>query len=113
MGDKPVIVLMEYKSSVVVKEFEGAADAIVAYSGASDKVLLELVSGAFEPSGLLPMQFPADMETVEAQREDVPFDMECHVDVDGNTYDYGFGLNWNGPISDWRTEKYGKAAYGK
>ena len=46
------------------------------------------------------------METVEEQMEDAPFDMRCHVDVDGNTYDFGFGLNWNGPIDDERVRKY-------
>jgi len=47
------------------------------------------------------------METVEKQFEDVPRDMECHVDSDGNTYNFAFGLNWSGVIKDSRTEKYG------
>jgi beta-glucosidase len=51
---------------------------------------------------------PADMKTVETQKEDVPFDMICHVDSEGNTYDFGFGLNWNGVIKDARVEKYRK-----
>jgi beta-glucosidase len=46
------------------------------------------------------------MSTVEKQFEDVPFDMKCHTDSEGNTYDFGFGLNWNGIIKDSRTEKY-------
>jgi beta-glucosidase len=49
---------------------------------------------------------PANMETVEAQFEDVPRDMECHVDSDGNTYDFAFGLDWSGVIKDERTAKY-------
>ena len=36
---------------------------------------------------------PADMDTVEANDEDVPRDLVCHVDSAGNTYDFGFGLN--------------------
>lgn len=48
----------------------------------------------------------ADMETVEAQFEDVPRDMKCHTDSDGNTYDFAFGLGWSGVIKDGRTEKY-------
>lgn len=52
------------------------------------------------------LQMPANMETVEAQYEDVPRDMECYVDSAGNTYDFGFGLNWSGVIQDERTEKY-------
>ena len=51
---------------------------------------------------------PADMRTVEEQKEDVPRDMKCHVDTEGNTYDFAFGLNWRGVIKDSRTLKYGK-----
>jgi beta-glucosidase len=51
---------------------------------------------------------PADMRTVEEQFEDVPLDMKSHVDSEGNVYDFGFGLNWVGIISDERTEKYKK-----
>jgi len=49
------------------------------------------------------------METVEVQFEDVPRDMKCHVDANGNTYDFAFGLNWSGVISDNRTAKYNVA----
>ena len=62
--------------------------------------------GNYEPSGLLPFQMPANMETVEAQYEDVPRDMECYVDADGNTYDFAFGLNWSGVINDERVATY-------
>ena len=54
------------------------------------------------------MQMPADMQTVEEQFEDVPMDMKCYVDSEGNTYDFAFGLNWSGAINDWRVEKYGR-----
>ena len=55
------------------------------------------------------MQMPLDMETVEAQYEDVPRDMECYVDSAGNTYDFAYGLNWTGVIEDVRVEKYNAA----
>ena len=61
---------------------------------------------AAEPSGLLPMQFPADMRTVEEQQEDVPHDMRPLKDADGNVWDFAHGLNWSGPIEDGRTAKY-------
>ena len=64
------------------------------------------MSGKAEPSGLLPMQFPKDMLTVEAQFEDVPRDMVPYVDSEGNAYDFAFGLNWDGVIDDERVEKY-------
>ena len=50
----------------------------------------------------------SDMKAVELQHEDVPFDMTPHVDSQGNTYDFGFGLNWSGQIEDARTTRYVK-----
>ncbi len=47
-----------------------------------------------------------DMKTVEEQFEDVPRDMKCYVDSEGNTYDFAFGLNWTGMINDARGSKY-------
>ncbi len=32
--------------------------------------------------------------------------MECYVDTAGNTYDFAFGMNWDGVIDDERTQKY-------
>ena len=64
------------------------------------------MSGEAEPYGLLPMQLPKDMKTVELQYEDVGRDMECYVDADGNAYDFAYGLNWSGVINDHRVQKY-------
>jgi beta-glucosidase len=46
------------------------------------------------------------MKTVEEQKEDVPFDMACHVDSEGHGYDFGFGLNWSGVIRNERVHQY-------
>ena len=108
MGNKPVIVVVACDRPFVPAEIEPAADAMLLAFGVSNNALLDIISGRFEPYGLLPMQLPADMKTVETQCEDVPFDMECYRDIDGNTYDFAFGLNWNGVISDSRVETYGK-----
>ena len=97
MGSKPVVVLLQATRPVVM-EFEPWADAVLVAFGVRSKALLEIVSGAFEPSGRLPMQFPANMDTVERQQEDVPQDMEPWRDTDGNSYDFGFGLNWKGRL---------------
>ncbi|WP_340113048.1 glycoside hydrolase family 3 N-terminal domain-containing protein [Maribellus mangrovi] len=107
-----VIVALDASSPMVLGEFEKEVDAIVMGFGGGrtawlpDEVFLEIISGEAEPSGLLPLQMPANMETVEAQFEDVPRDMECYVDSDGNSYDFAFGLNWSGVIKDERTAKY-------
>ncbi len=108
MGDKPVVVILETGMPVVLSEIEPYADAILVSFEVQSQALMELVSGKREPSALLPMQMPADMSTVEKQYEDVPFDMECYRDADGNVYDFAFGLNWSGVISDSRTEEYAR-----
>jgi beta-glucosidase len=92
---------------MIFSEFENKVDAILmTFGGVSDEALCEVIVGKFEPCGLLPVQMPANMDTVEMQYEDVPRDMECHVDSEGNTYDFAFGMNWSGVIQDARTEKY-------
>ena len=106
MGGKPVVTCIMTGNPIVLSEFEPDVQGILMGFGASGDDFLNVVSGHTEPSGLLPVQIPANMDTVEAQLEDVPRDMECHVDSDGNVYDFGFGLNWSGIISDERTEKY-------
>ena len=108
MKGKPVIVAVACDRPFVPAEIEPAADAMILTFGVSNNALLDIISGRFEPSGLLPLQLPANMKTVEEQCEDVPFDMECYHDADNNTYDFAFGLNWNGVISDSRVKTYGK-----
>ena len=106
MGDKPVIVVLETGRPVVLSEIEPSADAILISFKVQHQALLEIISGKAEPSALLPMQMPADMKTVEEQQEDVPRDMRCYQDADGHTYDFAFGMNWNGVINDERVKKY-------
>ena len=106
MGQKPVIVVLNTGKPVVPAEFEGKADAILISFGIQNQAIFDIISGKAEPSGLLPMQMPADMKTVEQQNEDVPRDMVCYKDADGNLYDFGFGLNWSGVINDARVQAY-------
>ncbi|MBQ1905092.1 MAG: glycoside hydrolase family 3 C-terminal domain-containing protein [Bacteroidales bacterium] len=106
MGNRPVVAVISISRPMVMSEIESYCDAILLSFGIQNQAIMETISGANEPSGLLPMQLPADMRTVEEQYEDVPRDMRCHKDTDGNTYDFAFGLNWSGVISDARTEKY-------
>jgi beta-glucosidase len=106
MGTKPVVVILEMYNPSVVAEFESVIDGLLMDFGSAESVLCQILSGAAEPSALLPFQMPANMETVETNLEDVPFDLECHVDTEGHTYDFAFGLNWSGVIQDERTQKY-------
>ena len=106
MGGKPVIVVLNTGKPVVPAEFEGKADAILVSFGVQNQAIFDIISGKAEPSGLLPMQMPADMKTVEQQNEDVPRDMVCYKDADGNLYDFAFGMNWSGVINDARVAAY-------
>jgi beta-glucosidase len=106
MKDKPVIVFVHTVNPFVAAEFEPAADAVLIEFAVEQKALLDLVSGKAEPSALLPFQMPADMETVEAQAEDIPRDMKPYTDSVGNSWDFAFGLNWRGVIEDERVKRY-------
>ena len=102
-----VVVLINCSKPMIFSEFEDKVDAIVmTFGGVSDEALCEVLGGKYEPTGLLPIQMPANMDTVEMQYEDVPRDMDCHVDSEGNTYDFAFGMNWSGVINDERVAKY-------
>jgi beta-glucosidase len=110
---KPVIVSLALSNPTVVAEFEREADAIVVSFGVQDQAILDILTGAVEPSGLLPIQMPAHMKTVEEQMEDVPHDMEVHVDAAGHAYDFGFGLNWSVVIRDDRVGNIKKEQQGE
>ncbi len=106
MGKKPVVVVVHVSKPMVFAEIEKNASALLVHMGVQDQALMEILSGKSEPSALLPFQMPLDMETVEAQFEDVPRDMKPYVDSEGNPYDFAYGLNWKGVINDARVQKY-------
>jgi beta-glucosidase len=109
MQGKPVIVIITASKPMVFNEFEAKVEVILLHFAVQDQAVLEILAGK-EPSGLLPVQMPANMETVEQQCEDVPHDMKVHVDTEGHAYDFGYGLNWKGVIKDQRTAHYVKVA---
>lgn len=106
MKGRPIIVSVNMNNPMVFAEFEKDANAILVNFGVQDQAILEILTGHAEPSGLLPLQMPKDMPTVEKQFEDVPHDMNVFKDSEGNSYDFGFGLNWKGIIKDARTAEY-------
>ena len=98
--DIPVITVLKAANPVIPAEFESRSDAIVVGFGTNDQALIEVALGLHEAKGRLPIQFPANMDTVEAQFEDVAKDMTPYTDSLGNSYDYGFGLNFSGLIAN-------------
>ena len=108
MGGKPVVVIVKVSNPLIFSEIEKSASAILVHMGVQDQALMDVLTGDVEPSALLPFQMPDEMKTVEEQFEDVPRDMKCYQDSEGNTYDFAFGLNWSGVIRDQRVLKYKK-----
>ena len=110
-ADAKLILIVEATNNAqCFHEIEPSADAILwswASSGRSfGPVYGRILKGEVEPSALLPCQMPKSMEDVEASLEDVPRDVECYVDSEGNTYEFGYGLNWSGVIDDERAKQY-------
>ena len=112
--DAKLILLIEATHPMCFHEIEPYADVILMNfkmeQGVNGVALANILTGQTEPSGLLPSQQPKDMSEVEASDEDVPRDMVPYTDSEGNKYDFAFGLNWSGPISDERTKTYGATA---
>ncbi len=103
----PLVASFSLNNPMVFAEVEPTCDAMFAtFADLDDKYVLAAAAGQYEPTGLLPLQMPEDMDAVEAQYEDVPRDMDCYIDSAKNIYDFGFGLNWSGVIDDERTKKY-------
>ena len=108
MVDKPVIVAVSVLRPFVPAEIEPYADGLLVAINVQHQAVLEIISGRFEPQGLLPLQLPASMAAVVEQCEDRPHDMECYRDSEGNVYDFAFGMNWSGVISDDRVKRYSR-----
>lgn len=106
-ADAKLILVIDADRPMVFSEIEPSADTILmGFNTISEAAFAHVITGQTEPSGLLPFQMPKDMQTVFEQEEDVPRDMECHTDSEGNTYDFCFGLDWSGVIDDERVSTY-------
>ena len=87
-------------------ELEPYGDVIFWAQQNYDDYFMDLINGDFEPFGLLPWNLPLDMTAVYTQATDTPRDEDCYVDSEGNTYEFAFGMNWDGVIDDDRVAKY-------
>jgi beta-glucosidase len=105
LGDKPLILIVNYKLGFVPAEIESLADAIIVGVQTAQEAFMNVIAGDYEPTGLLALTLPRSMNHIEMSHEDVP-DTTPYVDADGNVYQFGFGLNYSGRIVDERTEQY-------
>ena len=103
--DAKLILCIDADRPMCFGEIEPYADAILlGFGGVADFAYANIITGAVEPYGLLSHPMPKDMDAVEALNEDTPRSVECYTDAAGNTYEFGFGLNWSGVIDDDRTK---------
>jgi beta-glucosidase len=89
MKTVPTIVDIYLDRAAVIPEIASASKGLFATFGISDKALLEVVFGNFNPQGKLPIEMPSSMSSVNEQLADVPFDSKNPV------YKFGHGLSYN------------------
>jgi beta-glucosidase len=87
----PTVVAIHLERPAVIPEISAAACAVLAVFGASDAALLDVVFGAAEPRGRLPLQLPRSMDDVRGGRPDVPRESADPL------FDYGDGLSLDPP----------------
>lgn len=85
---KPSITVINLERPAVIPDINQSTTSLIADFDSSDEVILELIFGAFEPSGKLPFELPSSVEAVLNQEEDVPYDS------DNPLYRFGHGLSY-------------------
>ena len=77
MNAKPTIVVINYTNPWVIEEIDkGKAASIIATFGTTQEALLDIVTGAYNPSGKMPFTTPLNQAMVESNKSDVPGYME-------------------------------------
>jgi beta-glucosidase len=84
----PTVVTVYLERPAILAPIRDRARAVIANFGVSDAALLDVVTGRAKPEGTLPFELPSSMETVAAQRSDVPHDSPRPL------YPFGFGRRY-------------------
>lgn len=82
------IVDIYFERPPVIPEISAASKGLLVNFGSSDKALLDIVFGNFNPQGKLPVEMPSSMEAVRNQKEDMPYDSKDPL------YKFGYGLSY-------------------
>ncbi|HHP7242742.1 MAG TPA: glycoside hydrolase family 3 N-terminal domain-containing protein [Cyclobacteriaceae bacterium] len=88
ISQKPSVVGISLERPAIIPDISDAASGLVADFGTEDDAFLDVVFGKFNPTGRLPFQMPSSLESVENQKEDVPFDLKDPL------YPFGYGLGY-------------------
>ena len=84
----PTIVTIYLDRPAILTKFNGRVGALLANFGASDRALLDVITGKAKPEGRLPFELPSSMQEVEAQVSALPHDTAHPL------YRLGFGLTY-------------------
>ncbi|MHA8084125.1 glycoside hydrolase family 3 N-terminal domain-containing protein [Aquirufa antheringensis] len=77
LNAKPTIIAINYTNPWVIEEIDkGKASSIIATFGTTQEALLDIVTGAYKPTGKMPFTTPVNQAAVEANKSDVPGYME-------------------------------------
>ena len=77
LNAKPTIIAINYTNPWVIEEIDkGKATSIIATFGTTQEALLDIVTGAYKPTGKMPFTTPVNQAAVEANKSDVPGYME-------------------------------------
>lgn len=77
LNAKPTIVAINYTNPWVIEEIDkGKATSIIATFGTTQEALLDIVTGAYKPTGKMPFTTPVNQAAVDNNKSDVPGYME-------------------------------------
>ncbi len=77
LNAKPTVLAINYTNPWVIEEIDkGKATSIIATFGTTQEALLDIVTGAYKPTGKMPFTTPVNQAAVEANKSDVPGHME-------------------------------------
>jgi len=90
MGPRTVV-LIEMDRPAIIPEILSRAGAVIAFCGASDAALLDVIFGEYRPQGKLPFDIPRTMDEVERHDPDRP----------GGTAKPLLSLGWGADVGNW------------
>ncbi|RVU24009.1 glycoside hydrolase family 3 protein [Sandaracinomonas limnophila] len=76
INSKPTVVAINYSNPWVIEEIDFAKASVIATFGTTQDALLDVVRGAFNPTGKMPFTTPKNMQVVIDNKSDVPGFME-------------------------------------
>ncbi len=85
----PTVLVLHLERPAVIPELAGACAAVVAFFGASEEAVLDVLFGRSAPEGRLPFELPSSMDAVRAQQPDVPGDSSQPLFRFGHGLAYG------------------------